>query len=119
GSDETWDKDRPSQTSANITQALNELLALYPNAVISTSDRIDDLDTFFMQLEQASRMSQESVATGRCIPLSGGIEALNPTESTTEPLPVDREKYSPARYGIPETLGGLQVVAVVSHETNP
>ncbi len=118
-SDETWDKDRPNQTSASITAALNELTALYPNAVISTSGRIDDLDTFFMRLEQASIMSQESVATGRCIPLSGGIEALNPTESTAEPLPVDREKYSPARYGVPETLAGFEVVAVVTHETNP
>jgi hypothetical protein len=78
GSDETWDKERPSQTSANITEALNELLALYPNAVIMTGDRIDDLDTFFIQLEQASRTSQESVATGRCIP-SSPIIALTPT----------------------------------------
>jgi hypothetical protein len=41
------------------------------------------------------------------------------SESTADPVPVDREKYSPARYGIPETLGGLEVVAVISHETNP
>jgi hypothetical protein len=111
-SDETWDKDRPNQTSASITAALTELTALYPNAVISTSGRIDDLDTFFMQLEQASRMSQESVATGRCIP-SGVIIALTPT------VEVDREKYSPARYGVPEILAGFEVVAVVTHEHNP
>lgn len=40
-------------------------------------------------------------------------------ESTAEPIPVDREKYSPARYGIPDKLAGFDVVAVVSHETNP
>lgn len=79
GSDKTWDEDRPNQTSANITEALNELLALYPNAVISTSDRIDDLDTFFIQLEQASRMSQESVASGRCLPWGGSSMVLTPS----------------------------------------
>src|SRR5690606_41951280 len=40
-------------------------------------------------------------------------------ESTAEPLPVDREKYSPARYGIPATLAGFEVLAVVTHEQNP
>jgi hypothetical protein len=44
---------------------------------------------------------------------------LPPPESTADPLPVDREKYSPTHYGIPETLAGFEVVAVVSHETNP
>lgn len=41
------------------------------------------------------------------------------SESTAEPVPVDHEKYSPARYGIPNTLGGFEVLAVVTHEHNP
>jgi hypothetical protein len=40
-------------------------------------------------------------------------------ESTAEPAPVDREKYAPARYGIPDRLGGFEVLAVVTHEHNP
>jgi hypothetical protein len=79
GSDEIWDKDRPNQTSASVTEALMELVALYPNAVIMTSDRIVDLDTFFMQLEQQSIMIQQSVATGYCVPFSGGQIVLTPT----------------------------------------
>jgi hypothetical protein len=78
GTDETWDKDRPNETSVKVTEALNELLALYPNAVISTSNRIEDLDTFFMQLEQISIMSQQSVATGHCVPFSGGVGTTEP-----------------------------------------
>lgn len=40
-------------------------------------------------------------------------------EATKAASVIDREPYSPARYGIPETLAGFEVVAVVTHAQNP
>ena len=112
-------------TQQSVELAMRELKAMYPDpaASVSVVGPIEDMDGLFVRLEENYLAGQRAIALGGCIRFGGPFmleESLSlPPESTAEPLPVDREKYSPARYGIPATLAGFEVLAVVTHEQNP
>ena len=100
-------------TPQGVEAAMKELQAIYPKGGISISGPIEDMDALFVRLEENYLSGLRAIANGGCVPLGGPFQPL------ITPPPVDREKYSPARYGIPETLEGFEVVAVITHEHNP